>query len=371
MDRSAYKAVLFFVNTYMQLITAIQIRVHLFGKAEADIILTDCSQNMEHISQRLKKLRLFRKILFIKARYVIFEQSFMEDIGDVIRWMGGRYDKYREIMGNGESAYHAIFYYNFDIFCYIACDNSAKNGIEPKCFRYEEGILSYSEMKRLSPSGKRLWMFCLLRLLRGQPDFLHDTGDFFCYYPELFGYDSERICHRIPFFRKGDREMQRIWDAVFGYMPKVCRQKYIYFSTSWDIDGKRIEEHKLVEMISQIVGKENLVVKVHPRDGRGIYEKMGLEVWKKSFLPWEIIQLNQDFRDKVFLSLSSGSVLNACAMLHENIETFYLFPYIKGKNRKIDAYCRDLEKSLRSLQKMGYCENHRITGQVESIKRVK
>lgn len=371
MDKSVYKSILFFVNTYMQLITAIQIRVYLFGKAEADIILTDCSQNMEHISQRLKNLQLFRKILFIKTRYVMSEQSFMKDIGDVIRWMSGNYNKYREILGNEESVYYAIFYYSPDIFFYIACDNSAKNGIEPKCFRYEEGILSYPEMKQFSPPGRRLQLFRLLRLLHGQPDFLCDTENFFCYYPELFGDNPRQICHGIPFLRKGDREMQRIWDAVFGYMPKVCRQKYIYFSTSWDIDGKRIEEHRLVEMISKMVGRENLIVKAHPRDGRGIYEKMGLEVWKESFLPWEIIQLNQDFHDKVFLSLSSGSVLNACAMLHENIETFYLFPYIKGKNKKIDAYCKELEKSLKSLQKMGYCENHRITGQMESIKRVK
>ena len=134
-----------------------------------------------------------------------------------------------------------------------------------------------------------------------------------------------------------------------------------------DIDGKKIEEDQLVKQLAESLGKDNVIIKVHPRDTRNIYRNMGLEILENSEIPWEIIQLNNEFSDKIFISLSSGSILNASAMLNENIRTYYLFPCIKGKDQAFDEYCLVLGKLVKELQGLGYCTHHEIISQIDKI----
>lgn len=66
------------------------------------------------------------------------------------------------------------------------------------------------------------------------------------------------------------------------------------------------------------------------------------------------MQLNYDFSNHVFLTLSSGSVLNASAILGDSIPTYYLYLYVKTRNNKLFLDCEtSIRRRLESLQKMG------------------
>lgn len=351
----------------MQLIAAIQIKTKLLQETDADIILSDHSQNAEKIAKALEDTKQFRRVKMVKTKFYTYDQNIFDDIKDVIAMIMGNNKKYRSLIWEEDIVYNQIFYYNLSILTYLVYDISMKNGIEPQCIRYEEGIVSYPAMKEVD-IGKRIKLLSMIRSLFVKKDVFRNTRDFYCFYPQLFHGNEGQRCCQIPFLDKDDKEVIGILNSIFGYCSIEYEEKYIYFSTSMDIDGKNIEEEWVVKQIAEAVGKDNIVIKVHPRDTRSVYQDMGLTIWKNSEIPWEIIQLNNDFRDKVFISLSSGSILNASAMLNENIRTFYIFPCVKGKDHFFDDYCEKLARLVKNLQELGYCKNHVITSQIEDIK---
>ena len=77
--------------------------------------------------------------------------------------------------------------------------------------------------------------------------------------------------------------------------------------------------------IADIVGKENLLVKLHPRNKVDRFSKYGITTNKTIGMPWEVIQMNNNFSDKVFLTIASGSVLASKLYFGDNIKTYLLF----------------------------------------------
>lgn len=107
---------------------------------------------------------------------------------------------------------------------------------------------------------------------------------------------------------------------------------------------------------------------MHPRDKRTIYEEMGLTVSRSSAVPWELIQLTHDFSDHVFISLVSSSIVTASAILHDDIESYFLFPAIKGKSRFYDEFIAEsMQPLIENLQNTGLCKNLRCINGVNEI----
>lgn len=126
----------------------------------------------------------------------------------------------------------------------------------------------------------------------------------------------------------------------------------------------------MVLQIAEMVGKENLVVKTHPRDFRTVYEEAGLMVSRESAIPWEIIQLNHDFSKHIFISLSSGSLVTAMAMLDDNIRGYYLYPLLRGKNKGFDMkYERMIGETLQELHDMRKCKTVQIVNSIDNLKK--
>ena len=125
----------------------------------------------------------------------------------------------------------------------------------------------------------------------------------------------------------------------------IYPQKYIYFAGTLDFEGgKPIGEFELVQKIAKQVGKENLLVKVHPRDTRSVYAEEGLLVDKNSSKPWEIIQMLGDFSNKVFLTATSGSVLAGNFLTTNPVPTFYMYK------------CCDTDKNISALKNVNNIE---------------
>lgn len=106
---------------------------------------------------------------------------------------------------------------------------------------------------------------------------------------------------------------------------------------------------------------------MHPRDTRTIFSDKGLNVSDVSFVPWEVIQLNHDFSGHVFISLSSGSIVNTMAMTKEAIPSYFLYPMVMGKNGWMDSYAENINSTLERLQAMGVCKSVRSINSLQEI----
>ena len=106
-----------------------------------------------------------------------------------------------------------------------------------------------------------------------------------------------------------------------------------------------MDDFKLILYIAEIVGKENLLVKLHPRNKINRFEKYGIATNKTIGIPWELIQMNDDFSDKVLLTISSGSVLASKLYFNDNIKTYLLFNCTdKMSNMVTEKYFEYLKK---------------------------
>ncbi|HGT1350754.1 TPA: hypothetical protein ACMUTV_003105, partial [Enterococcus faecium] len=119
----------------------------------------------------------------------------------------------------------------------------------------------------------------------------------------------------IPLVTAGSRTALQLSD-IFNPMIDIYKEKkYIFFTSVYDFEGgEPVGEYELVCKIADLVGKDNLIVKTHPRDVRTIYKDNGFIEDKNSSIPWEAIQLSGDFNDKIFMTINSGSVISGSTM---------------------------------------------------------
>lgn len=361
--------VLFICNTYMQVINAIQIKLNIKKSVEADIILSDHSVGAERVVDALKNTDVFSHVNLAETKTYTYQQNKFSDVLDVVRGCVLFDNKYTKYLYSTDSAYDEIFYFNLDMMLYAAVDVSIKNGKKPRCIQFEEGIHSYSsiESQNITSSG-RLHTIKRIRSFLKKYDVYEATREYYCYYPEFISKKEGKTGYKIPLLTRDDTETIAVLNKVFNYNLKESdfHFKYMFFGSSADVDGYHVNEDEIILKIAKKVGAENLLVKTHPRDNRSIYREKGLNVMENSRIPWEIIQLNHDFSNHVFITLSSGSVLTASAILDEEINTYYLYPVVKEKN---EAFFYQNEKMLKNtlliLNKTGKCQSHHIIEHID------
>ncbi len=365
---ATYTKAVFICNTYMQLLTALQLKRTFLLSVNADLILSDHSTDAKKICDRLETGKLFARICYVPTKQIEFKRDKIRAARNICELTFSSHGEIRSMLWD-DMYYEKIFYYNnYDVIPLAVFIQCTKNGINPKMCCYEEGILSYETMLMMPVNHKRAIVRNLRHLL-GKKDPLDDISYYFCYYPKLFPDQTKRI-YKIPHLSRNEHGLVKILNNVFEYNPLVNNysQKYIFFGSSKDIDGQPVGETELVIRLADFVGKENLLVKMHTRDSRKIYEEYGIQVSRNSSVPWEVIQLNHDFSSHVFLTVSSGSVLNASAMLGDNIPTFYLYPLLQHPERaqqNIDI--QHIEPTVKKMQSMGLLTNVRIARQMEDI----
>lgn len=346
-------------NTYFQLILAIQMRLTLFQSDMVDIEISDHSVGAEKIADKLRSERIFHAVIFKKTKAFTYGQSRLKNVKDIITY------NFMTPRMSGFVKYDEIVFHNLELELYAIADYYRMNHHQVRWARYEEGILSYNVDFGV---GIRVKNSRKIRKVLHKIDVAEEVERYYCVFPELKMTHREWEFIAIPQIKKDDEKIKRILNSVFEYRPRKFNKKYIFFSSSSDIDGRDVGEIELVMQIADRVGKENLLIKMHPRDGRAVYDDAGLTVSRNSAVPWELIQLTHDFSGHIFISLISGSMITASAMLRDEIESYYLFPMIRGKNNFYDEYiAKSLLPTIEKLQSAGLCMKLKCINGVDEI----
>lgn len=347
--------VLYFCNTYSQLINAINLQINLFKAEDADIVLSDHSVGANNVVNRLKEINVFSSVKVVASKKYTYQVSKWQHINDALFIKSNKcLSEFIDV----SKEYDLIVYFNIELILYKICDVLVSRGHIPKLIRMEEGLTSYFDFKKIN-NLRLLPIIREWRKLTGQFDLYYMTDQYAVYLPEIM----ERICDKktltIPKLSRTDKRLIEILNYIFEFDPKDVEfhQKYIYFATSLDIDGIHVGETELVKEIASLVESDNLLVKMHPRDTRTVYEDAGINVSRESRVPWEVIQLNHDFDEHIFMSLTSVSIMNATVMLNDKVKTFYLYPLCKGKETSFDIKADEVDKIYEMLSEMNLCSS--------------
>lgn len=334
------KRIITVVNTYYQLITAIRIKETLWANCLVDLVISDQSNNSNKIINKLNEMQYFDIVYWIHNKVLCGNSGDLAAMVTKSRLIVFGLNRKNHL---GNNKYDELVYYNADIYTYGLFASLIKRNSKLVCSRYEEGVLSYSDSLFLYNS--RLRYIDKLRRSIFKNTLETQTQYFYCFFPAL--YKGKLIVKEIPKiedYKKIGETLMEIF-AVDAEMLHIT-EKYIFFTSVYDFEGGHpIGETKLVLEIADLVGKDNLIVKMHPRDNRNVFQKHGIHVYTQSAVPWEAIQLNSDFSKKVFLTVNSGSVLGANMILKDRAKSYFLYNCCDlSQNNSAIATKLDIEK---------------------------
>ena len=345
-------------DTLYQIILAIQMKITVFEQDEVDIIISNHTNGTKEISDRLKRTSLFRNVQYLKNKEISYPNNKMKSVA---------YALYYGILGNTilkVDNYDEIIFYGFDILLYTISNQYNKEKHKVKWSRFEEGLFSYETD---FSSGKAVQLVECINCLFGKNVISKSISTYYCFFPEFKKnkYDWEFV--QIPALDKNVREIRPILKRVFNFNEANIREKYIYFASSSDIDGRPYGETELVIKLSDLLGKENLIVKKHPRDTRDIYQNLGIHEMNASGIPWEIVQLCSDMQGKVLLTADSGSFVSITAVYPQDITGLFLFELLDSHDKQFLKRKKNIRSMLNDLHSKGLCKNIKIVEDIEDI----
>lgn len=326
------KNILFFCNTYYQLITAVQIKLTLKLNDRATVIITDHSANADIIADRLRETNVFEYVYYMKTK-VSPEDVTLSFRLKAIR--DGIFGRLPEGM-NKKDYFDEIIGFNMDLATHYVYASLLKRNKNIVCNRMEEGLLSYQTP---SASNGVLSTIYKLRKFLCKRNLRENIAGFYCFNPEVYYGKLSPIA--VPKIGKENTVLKSVLESLFLIDKKIepYKQKYIFLSCIYDIEGNTpIGELDLAKQIADVVGKENILIKVHPRDDISKYETAGLTVDKNSSVPWEVVCIEQDFSQHVFITTLSGSILNVSAMLSSAPTSFYGYPLCATEKNQLAVH---------------------------------
>ncbi len=351
-------------NTYMQLIVAIQLKNTIKADDNVVCILSDHSKNSERIVANLEKTGFFYKTVYAECRhYNDADKNKVKDLGYIMKCARSGFELNEPVLD--ELAYDELIFFNYNFFAINVYDKICKKNPNVIASRYEEGILSYDSRYSDDMRGGRVRLVEKLRKLLGKKNVPEYTY-FYCMYPDF--YKGKCTPVGVPLIT--DDRCREILSKAFEidgdklYYP----QKYIFMASIGDFEGgKPVGELDIALKIADLVGRNNLLVKVHPRDRTGAFEKAGLTVDKNSSVPWEVIQMNYDFSNHVFMTVASGSVFGVNVMIKNRAKVFYLYKLCQYEgNRLIEESVRTIERLFANSDKIDL-SGYRIADALEEI----
>ncbi len=338
--------ILVFCNTYSQIMISIQLKLTLFKNYDVDLWVTDTSIGVEDVFERLKKQNLFANMHFLLYNKTYYKQSKWDDLKDL-------YNYNFKSVKKTFPFYDEVVFYNLTLPIYELSDYYYQCGHHTIWSRMEEGIFSYNT--DISNSN-RIKYTRYIRKFTNRPDVFNLITRYYCFFPFLKSKHLEWELLKIPDYSTTFVKLRKILNEIFDYKPINVGCKYLYFASSCDIDKNSFGETEFVLQLANKIGKENLMLKMHPRDGRTIYSDNGIQVMKASQIPWEVVQMNLQTEDITYITVNSGAFISISAMLNNSTKGIFLYNIPECYTDSFIKRKGEIHNMLLRLHERGLCQ---------------
>ncbi len=321
-------------------------KLTLFKNIEVDLFFSDHSSNSKLIAKRLLEVSLFNKVCHIENK----EKEYCLNYTKLMKLKQLLILNFGKINELNLNSYDEIIFFNYSFMIYEIADYFKKINKKVEWSRFEEGIFSYDNNFL---NNKILLYSNKIRKFTGRTIVTQKIKKYYCFFPQIKKNIHNQEIIKIPSVTENNEEFVKIVNCVFDFKELEIKQKYIFFSSSSDIDGNAFGETEFVINLAQKVGAENLLVKMHPRDTRKVYEDFNITVMKNSYIPWEVFQLNGNFNNKILLTVHSGAFMSISALLNGDTKGYFLYPmfeknptpYFQKKTKEIELFLSEIHKN--------------------------
>lgn len=319
-------------GTLAQLFNAIVLKQSILCDCEADICLVNTSNKFEGFVERIRKENLFRNVYVMeiqpdsnqslrhKIKKFFLNMSVVNEIGDKLPNKEIQYDC---IYISGPSSLIIGVYYFFK-----------QKNTDIRLFIYEEGVHEY--YMYLWKRNKALRLYSKIIYKR----FYLDDAEGVLVYDHNFALDEPSHIKKID-LPKLDRVLQTIvspLNNIFAFDKNVLeifdQYKVLFIEQECFIDKENRKQREILQIILDKVGKENILVKLHPASSPDKYTDMDVEC-KKIPYTMELIRLNSTRKDLTLISVFSSAVFNYKIIFDDEPEIILLNNLVQGSSSEM------------------------------------
>lgn len=336
------KKILFICMTDYQIINSINLKMNLFPKSEADILIGDYRENLKELVIRLEKTYLFDNVYHYVSR--------LPGIANYIR--GLRESKSNTLFVNAlknetENILNKIktFKYGkeYAIYSKIWGNKVLNFGKYDEVFGFHVNTITSDIMELIKlHTGGRCILHCIDEGIGSYTTAVVHTNtkidDIYLYRPDLAIFKNIKI-KKIPPINKRDRKLIDILNYIYNYKEErdELYKKIIFFDQAWvpmpkylihknilkkflfrrryikhSSESKmHLDKMRIFRNLLKICGTDKVFVKLHPRSISAVieaYKNYNCKFIKNSSMPWELFCINSEFKNNIFVTVHSSAL---------------------------------------------------------------
>lgn len=292
--------------TMYQLINAVNLKVSNLCQGDTDLLLVN-STDFSLVKEKLKEVGLYRDI-FEMPNYLPMERTFRDKLSEKERLKISKdpclFMDYSVIKRSYDNLYLAID----DVYGKLLYYYLLSNNHNLRIHLYEDGLSSYTKNYEARFRSDQLH-----HQYYSTNSFEKNITAYYLYSPSLYcGSKWKFPISELPKITKDSKNLISVLKDIFltNEMEKISLQyNYLYLVEAF-IDKKIVvEDTRLLNFVSDVLGKENIAVKLHPREHIDRFTPRGYHVLGNYTLPWEIILLANIEKRVSLFSFSSTACL--------------------------------------------------------------
>lgn len=313
---------LFKCSTLLMLITVINIRQNIYPHKRADLLLGNAT-NYGKIIDKIKQSNIFDNVYTVEE---YGKNRGFRKLKDAKKKRISRNpklfiktpkfsNKYDLLFIGVDDEFHKLFYYAL-----------VKEGMSPKVHIYDEGATTYVlDVKKRADRDK------LRHKHYGSKNFFNNVEKILLYQTSLYKAPQYHFnLQSIPKLCDSDEKALKALNNIFDHEP-LPKEKYLFFEEAFYHDRIICNDMELFEEFAKRVGKDNVIVKLHPRTNVDRFSHRGYKVMRNSKFPFEISLLNENIKDHVFVSITSSAALNSKLVLNKEVDIIFLKELFNGR----------------------------------------
>ena len=343
------KRSLFIVNTPYQLMVSINLIKTRYSNTIADIVITNNIADFLDLAKRVRESKLFDRVYIYKIKNIYPDKNGVALIRRLINEKN-------------------IFNEKYDYYFFANLDHGAsgvfralkKNNKYVLPIMFEDGYATYSgwysDFLTMFGSFPKDGNFCkrpFYKTLfhRYIDNVFCDVNKMFVFNPEIMTYIPPFDVERMEPIDTSNKELILLYNNIFNYDPSIDSydEPIIFFEESYYADGYNINDIQIIESIAKIVGKEKILIKIHPRNPKNRFQKLGYKTNTNTSIPWEVICMNINLNNKILISIASVATIVPATMFGQKYRGLLLLKALQ------DDSC--LKKNITNLYEK-ICEEH-------------
>lgn len=343
--------ILFRCDSVYQLMNAIQIKITLLKDKPADLLLSDHT-NFDLLIPALRESGIFGEVkrLYSKKKADEYWTYTKEERKNISRQPQEYVDmdvfdkEYTEFYISFETAYAKLMYYAM-----------VQTGMHPKVHLFEDGMATY-----VCDVNKRCMGDGMDHEFYKTDKFIDNIERLLLYDPVLFtGEKMPFPIEKIPAVDYRNKDIKDIFHGIFGEA-KLPKEKFIFLEEAFFDDKIPSNDLELVLRIADIVGKDQMIVKLHPRNKVNRFKEYGFKTMEHTQVPWEITLMDEDITDKILFTVSSNASITSKLIFEKNMNVIMLYRMFTGRtwlmgNANFSLYHEKSIKEFNKERKNIYC----------------